>query len=56
MVRYFAYAEIRPNAHQSLWQTYTELEVRFPNFAMQTIETLADIFPVFRRFLVKKAA
>ena len=56
MVRYFAYAEIRPNAHQSLWQTYTELEVRFPNFAMQTIETLADIYPVFRRFLVKRAA
>ena len=56
VVRYFAYAEIRPNAHQSLWQTYAQLEARFSNFAMQTIETLTDIYPVFRRFLVKRAA
>jgi hypothetical protein len=47
-VRYFAYIEITPDRHQSLWEAYEEVRQIFPQFAMRQIDGPADIYPVFR--------
>lgn len=47
-VQYFAYVEIMPRHHQSLWEAYLTVKEQFPQFAMQHIEDLKDIYPVFR--------
>ena len=48
LARYFAYVEITPDRHQSLWEAYREVETSWPNFAMRQIDGPADIYPVFR--------
>jgi len=48
LVRYFAYVEITPDRHQSLWEAYKEVEAGWPNFAMRQIDGPSDIYPVFR--------
>lgn len=53
-VQYFAYTEIMPRHHQSLWESYSGLLERYPNFAMQTIQNLNDIYPVFRELFKKE--
>ncbi|MCE1242209.1 YeaH/YhbH family protein [Oryzomicrobium sp.] len=56
-VQYFAYIEITPGEPQNLWKEYQGLEPRFPGrFAMQRIEGLEDIYPVFRELFRKKLA
>jgi uncharacterized sporulation protein YeaH/YhbH (DUF444 family) len=52
-VQYFAYVEIMPRYHQSLWEAYVPVKERFPNFAMQTINDLIDIYPVLRELFAK---
>ncbi len=47
-VQYFAYVEILPRHHQSLWEAYVLLKEQYPQFAMQHIEDVKDIYPVFR--------
>ena len=47
-VQYFAYVEIMPRHHQSLWEAYLSLKEKNPQFAMQEIEDSKDIYPVFR--------
>ncbi len=48
-VQYYAYIEITPREHQSLWHAYSDLKDEFPeSFAMQQISTAEDIYPVFR--------
>ncbi len=47
-VRYFAYIEITPDRHQSLWEAYEEVRKIYPQFAMRQIDGPADIYPVFR--------
>jgi uncharacterized sporulation protein YeaH/YhbH (DUF444 family) len=47
-VRYFAYIEITPDRHQSLWEAYEEVRQIYPQFAMRQIDGPADIYPVFR--------
>jgi hypothetical protein len=48
LVQYYAYVEITPREHQALWHTYEGIVETFPdNFAMQQIEGLGDIYPVF---------
>ncbi len=54
-VRYFAYIEITPDRHQSLWEAYEEVRQIFPQFAMRQIDGPADIYPVFRDLFKKRA-
>jgi uncharacterized sporulation protein YeaH/YhbH (DUF444 family) len=53
-VQYFAYIEIMPRHHQSLWESYVKIQETFPNFAMQNIESLTEIYPVFRELFKRK--
>ena len=55
LVRYFAYIEITPDRHQSLWEAYEEVRQIFPQFAMRQIDGPADIYPVFRDLFKKRA-
>jgi uncharacterized sporulation protein YeaH/YhbH (DUF444 family) len=54
-LQYFAYVEITPDAHQSLWQEYERVAHAYGNFAMQQIEDPQDIYPVFRELFRKRA-
>ena len=54
LLQYFAYIEILPRHHQSLWEVYTKLQEQFPNFAMENIDTIADIYPVFHELFKRK--
>ena len=56
ITQFFAYAEIRPHTHASLWQSYAKVASVTPRLAMQVIQSAADIYPVFRRFLAPRAA
>lgn len=52
-VQYYAYIEITEDRHQNLWQEYLTLKQNWPNFAMRRIESIADIYPVFRQLFQK---
>ncbi len=54
-LQYFAYVEITPDRHQSLWQEYERVAESYRNFAMQQIETPQDIYPVFRELFRKRS-
>ncbi len=54
LTQYFAYVEITPDRHQSLWQAYETVTEACPQFAMRKIDGLADIYPVFRNLLKKR--
>lgn len=54
LLQYFAYIEIMPRHHQSLWEVYQQVLEVYPNFAMQNIDTVADIYPVFRELFKRK--
>ncbi|MBK8162974.1 MAG: YeaH/YhbH family protein [Gammaproteobacteria bacterium] len=56
LLQYFAYVEIKPDEHQSLWREYQHVRARCANFALQRIDDLTDIYPVFRKLFKKKAA
>lgn len=56
LLQYFAYVEIKPDEHQSLWREYLNVRAHCRNFAMQRIDSLPDIYPVFRKLFKKKAA
>lgn len=56
LVQYFAYVEIMPRYHQSLWEAYLPVKDRYLNFAMQTINELSDIYPVLRNLFKKQVA
>jgi len=47
-VQYYAYVEIMPRHHQSLWEAYLTIHDTHENFAMKNISNLNDIYPVFR--------
>lgn len=47
-IQYFAYTEIMPRHHQSLWHAYQQIQETSVNFSMQQINDLSDIYPVFR--------
>lgn len=51
--RYFSYIEITQRAHQTLWKHYQKVEETYPNFAMQHIKSVDDIYPVFRELFKK---
>lgn len=54
LLQYFAYIEIMPRHHQSLWEVYQQIEEKFPNFAMKNIDAVTDIYPVFRELFKRK--
>lgn len=56
LLQYFAYIEIMPRHHQSLWEVYLKVQQKYPNFAMQNIDQIADIYPVFRELFKRKIA
>ncbi len=56
LCRYFAYIEITTGEAQNLWRQYEGLSAEHPNFAMQRIESLEDIYPVFRELFKKESA
>ncbi len=56
LLQYFAYIEIMPRHHQSLWEAYEQIQEHYPNFAMENIDTVADIYPVFRELFKRKMA
>ncbi|MBI2792243.1 MAG: YeaH/YhbH family protein [Gammaproteobacteria bacterium] len=53
-VQYFAYVEIMPRHHQSLWEAYLNVKEQYPQFAMQNIEDVKDIYPVFRELFKRQ--
>ncbi|MFB9887507.1 YeaH/YhbH family protein [Balneatrix alpica] len=56
-VQYFSYVEITTNPHQNLWHEYERVQQEFPDyFAMQRIESPADIYPVFRELFRRKVS
>jgi uncharacterized sporulation protein YeaH/YhbH (DUF444 family) len=55
LVRYYAYIEITPRDHQSLWHEYANLLSKHDNMAIEHIKELADIYPVFRQLFKKQA-
>jgi uncharacterized sporulation protein YeaH/YhbH (DUF444 family) len=55
-MQYFAYVEIMPRLHQSLWEAYLKIKLEHENFAMQTINDLTDIYPVFRELFKNNLA
>jgi uncharacterized protein len=56
LMRYFAYVEITPRQHQSLWYAYEEVRAAQPHFAMQQIDGPEDIYPVFRELFKRQSA
>jgi uncharacterized sporulation protein YeaH/YhbH (DUF444 family) len=56
LMRYYAYVEITPRQHQSLWYAYQEVRAVHPHFAMQEIGGAEDIYPVFRELFKRQEA
>lgn len=54
LLQYFAYIEIMPRHHQSLWEVYQLIKERYPNFAMENIDAVTDIYPVFHELFKRK--
>lgn len=54
LVQYFAYIEIMPRHHQSLWEVYEKLSAEHDNFAMENIDNITNIYPVFRELFKRK--
>lgn len=52
-VQYYAYLEIMPREQQSLWQAYLAVKEHYSNFAMQTIHSVEEIYPVLRKLFNK---
>lgn len=55
LVQYYAYVEITDGEPQNLWEEYSQIPAVHPHFAMQKIESPADIYPVFRELFKKQA-
>jgi uncharacterized sporulation protein YeaH/YhbH (DUF444 family) len=55
LVQYYAYVEITEGEPQNLWHEYLAVAHAHSHFAMQKIESPADIFPVFRELFKKQA-
>lgn len=55
-MQYYAYIEISGDRDKNLWHEYLTLKDQWNNFAMQRIEALTDIYPVFRKLFEKKNA
>jgi uncharacterized sporulation protein YeaH/YhbH (DUF444 family) len=54
LMRYYAYVEITPRQHQSLWYAYQDVKAAHPHFAMEEISGASEIFPVFRELFKRQ--
>ncbi len=54
LLQYFSYIEIMPRHHQSLWEVYQKIQQIYANFAMENIDNVTDIYPVFRELFKRK--
>lgn len=55
LLQHYAYIEITPHEHQSLWHEYAAVEQQFKSrFAMQRIVENSDIYPVFRELFQRR--
>ncbi len=54
LLQYFAYIEIMPRHHQSLWEVYQQIGEQYHNFSMENIDNVNDIYPVFRELFKRK--
>jgi uncharacterized sporulation protein YeaH/YhbH (DUF444 family) len=54
LVQYFAYIEITEVEPQNLWYEYLRVQDGHPQFAMQKIRNVADIYPVFRELFKRQ--
>jgi uncharacterized sporulation protein YeaH/YhbH (DUF444 family) len=54
LVQYYAYVEITEEEPQNLWHEYKQIAAQHAHFAMQKIESPADIYPVFRELFKKQ--
>lgn len=52
--QYFAYVEITPQIHQSLWWEYEKVVSIWPHFAIRQIDGPGDIHPIFRDLFKKQ--
>lgn len=55
-VQYYAYVEIMPRLHQSLWEIYSIIKKDHKNFAMNTISSHKEIYPIFRELFKRQAS
>ena len=55
-LQYFAYIEITNDNPQNLWREYLNVKTECPNFAMERIESVSDIYPVFRELFKKQVS
>ncbi len=55
-VQYFSYVEIMPRHHQSLWECYLLVQQTYAHFAMQSIDNVNNIYPVFRELFKRQTA
>ncbi len=53
-VQYFSYIEIMPRHHQSLWETYLDIKKSHNNFAMEQVDSVSNIYPVFRKLFAER--
>ncbi len=53
-VQYYAYIEVTEGQPQNLWEEYKQVQAQCRHFAMQKIESPADIYPVFRELFKKQ--
>jgi hypothetical protein len=56
LMRYYAYVEITPRQHQSLWYAYQDVKAMHSHFAMEEIGGPDDIYPVFRELFKRQDA
>jgi hypothetical protein len=56
LVQYYAYVEIMPRYHQSLWEAYLAVKEQYQQFALQTIHGPADIYPVLHELFKRQVA
>ena len=56
LMRYYAYVEITPRQHQSLWYAYQDVRAAHPHFAMEEINGAEEIYPVFRELFKRQEA
>lgn len=54
LVQYYAYIEIMPRHHQSLWNAYLNVKQKNANFAMQSISKPSDLFFALHELFKKK--
>lgn len=55
-VQHYAYVEILPRHHQSLWQSYIAVKETYKNFAIRNITDITDIYPVFHDLFKRTTA